>query len=221
MVDIDGDGKLSDKDQVIRMPLETRDINSIANPIATAALAQNDNKTYELVKNFDPVKAKTQLIAHPDDNKTKVLVLVSDTIALLANDAKNNKKNSDKIIKNVNINIIKQIKSNPKITTETNDTDIAQEMTESVDNSSVDITKITQKVKNVMDTIKEAGEVVKIAKTKNKSAEEIKKLENNLTVSVLSVSDGNVSSNTAINNIKKLKNQINSALTYPPMPPQI
>ena len=162
IVDTDGDGKLSPKDQVIRMPLKTMGEGSSANPIATAALARGDNKAFEAAKNFDPVEAKKQLILNPDDPKTKALVAVSDGIAELAKTAKEKGIDPLEVVKEVNTEIVQQVVSNPEVVTTQDITDVVQEVVKTAaQKAQVDPTEVAQKVKKVVEVIETAAKAVK------------------------------------------------------------
>jgi hypothetical protein len=165
IVDTDGDGKLSPKDQVIRMPLKTMGEGSSANPIATAALARGDNKAFEAAKNFDPVEAKKQLILNPDDPKTKALVAVSDGIAELAKTAKEKGIDPLEVVKEVNTEIVQQVVSNPEMVTTQDITDVVQEVVKTAaQKAQVDPTEVAQKVKKVVEVIETAAKAVKEGK---------------------------------------------------------
>jgi len=165
IVDIDGDGKLSIKDQVIRMPLRTRGERNVANPIATAALARDDNKTFEAAKNFDPVKAKKQLILNPNNSKTKAFVAISDGIAELVKKAKEKGIDSKEVIKEVNTEIVQQVVSDPEMVTTQNITDVVQEVVKTAaEKVQVDTMEVAQKVQKVIEVIETAAQAVKEGK---------------------------------------------------------
>ena len=183
IVDTDGDGKLSPKDQVIRMPLETASAGSVANPIATAALARDDMKAYNVAHNFDPVQAKKDLILNPNNAKTKALVAVSDGIAFLAAEAKKKGKDPLKVVQAVNTDVIDELASNSNSAAVENVTSIVQQVVApAATEAGVSADQVAQKVENVIKVIDTAAKAVKEGKVN----------PNQALVAVVAVSDANV-----------------------------
>jgi hypothetical protein len=108
IVDTDGDGKLSENDHVIRMALKTKGAGTVANPLTTLALENNDMATFELVKHFNPVKAKLALIKGEGDEKLKALVAASDVIADLIKSAKTKGVDVTEVLKKVDVKVVKE-----------------------------------------------------------------------------------------------------------------
>ena len=189
IVDTDGDGKLSIKDQVIRMPLKTMEAGSVANPIATAALARNDMKAYKVAKTFDPVQSKKDLILNPDDAKTKALVAISDGIAFLAAEAKKTGKDPLKVVQAVNTDIVDQVVSNPNVVSTEDITNVVQQVVApAATEAGVSAETVTKKVENVIKVIDTAAKAVKEGKIDADKA----------LVAVVAVSDANVNPDTAV-----------------------
>ncbi len=157
IVDTDGDGVLSEKDQIIRMPLKAKGIEGVANPLATLALEHNDTEAYEKFKNFDPVKAKIDLIKNPDNDKVKALVAISDAVALLVKEAKGKDKNVTEIMQKIKLALVKDIAEKNETASDVQEAvidtidDAAQEAGVSEDN----ITKKVADVLKVIDTVHE------------------------------------------------------------------
>ena len=109
IVDSDGDGVLSEKDQLIRMGLKAKGVDCVANPIATVVLEHNDTKAYEDAKDFDPVEAKRKLIEESlSDAHKKAMVALSDAIALLEKMAKENGKDAAAVVGKIDAKKIKE-----------------------------------------------------------------------------------------------------------------
>lgn len=191
LVDTDGNGKLSDKDQEIRMPLITKEAGSVANPIATAALLAGDEAAYQAAKTFDPVQAKKDLILNPDDNKTKALVVLSEGIAFLGKEAKTKGKDPLTVVKDVNTSVVKDLNTSAAV--DVNSTlEIA--LTPAATSIGMDVNStVISKVEKVTKVIDTAAKLVKEAKSKGLGEDEIKKLADELVKPIIAVSDGNVS----------------------------
>ncbi len=112
IVDADGDGNLSEADQIIRMPLLSKGKNAIANPLTTVALNNNATTLYEKIKNFDPVAAKEELIKDPNNEHLKKLVVASEAIAMIAHKAQNNDANVTEVLNKIDFDKLQTIIDN-------------------------------------------------------------------------------------------------------------
>ena len=112
-VDTTGDGEADTK---IRMALKTKGFGTVANPIGTALLEQNESLfNSSNYKFFDPVEAKEKLLKGEGNETLKKLVAISDAIAYLAkemggelNSTVVNRLNLTQVLENdeTNVNII-------------------------------------------------------------------------------------------------------------------
>ncbi|NPA54791.1 MAG: hypothetical protein GXO40_00310 [Epsilonproteobacteria bacterium] len=188
IVDTDGDGQLSAKDQVIRMPLQTKGAGSVANPIATAALLKNDMEAFDAAKDFDPVESKKELITKlandPDSVETKklqALVAVSDSVADLAKQAQDKGVDPETVLKSVDTQVVKEVVQNPQ------SVDLTEVVTQTVEPAAtvagVDPQEITNKVQNTIEVMQTTAEAIKAGTIKD--ADEALK-------AVLAVSDAGV-----------------------------
>ena len=164
IVDADGDGKLSVKDQIIRMSLSAKGKGAVANPLATVALSKNDIQAYGKFKDFDPVKAKEELINNPDNDQLKALVAVNDAIASIIKEA--NTTNPNAVLKDINIDKIKEIvnsnSSVADITALTVDT-----IQNAADKAGINDSKITDKIEEILNVIRSVHNAIKNGKIKS------------------------------------------------------
>jgi hypothetical protein len=164
IVDTDGDGKLSIKDSLIRMPLKTVGDGNIANPLTTAALAKNDLAAFEKVKNFDPVEAKKQLIEKlangENDPQLETLIALSDATANIIKQAAAKNIDPMEVIKNVNTEIIVQITDDSSEYTEDISQVIQDALTPAAQTAQVDTQEVVQTVQTVLEVIQTAAEAV-------------------------------------------------------------
>ena len=194
IVDTDGDGVLSSKDQIIRMALKAKGIDGIANQLATLALEQNDTKAYEEFKNFDPVKAKIDLIKNPDNEQLKVLVAISDAVAMLAKEAKNKDKNVTEVTSKIKLSLIKRVMDKTDTVS-----DLQAAIIDTIDEASqeaeVSEDNITKNVLNVIKVINTAHDMVENG-DENATADK-------LVSAVIAVSDGDANATAVEQDIKK------------------
>ena len=204
IVDIDGDGKLSEPDQTIRMPLKTKGAGTVANPLTTSALTKGDLDNFEKFKEFDPVKAKKHLLENPDDNKTAKLVASADAIAYLADEAKKKGLDVSEVLKDVDTNAI-------VISIENDDSNMSEVVTQVIEPAgkihNIDTKQIDSKVKETHKAIKELHLAIKSGDINSTDSKEAIN-------AIIAVTDGNVTASeitTAIENkdlksiIKKVK----------------
>ena len=184
IVDTDGDGKLSKKDHTIRMALKTIGSGTVANPLTTLALAKGDMATFELVKNFNPVKAKLALIKGEGDEKLKALVSASDVIADLMKSAKTKGVDTAEVLKKVDVKVVKEVAEGKVTDTKTLTESLTKEAAVVAGTTTEELTK---KAEEIVQTIEKAKEAVK----KGVSATEA-------LIAVIAVSDAGVDATSAI-----------------------
>jgi len=194
IVDADGDGNYSAKDQTIRMALYTKGVDSVANPLATVALEKNDTKAYTDFKNFDPVKAKEKLIDNPDNGKLKALVAVNDAIASLVKEA--NSTNPKAILRDIKLNEIKQFVDNNSSNTDIADMTITT-IQKAATNAAVNENQIADKTSNILKVIEKVHTAMKNKKIKSrkdalKAVLAISDADVNMTVIDKAIADGNI-----------------------------
>jgi len=206
IVDADGDGNLSDKDQIIRMALKAKGEGSVANPLATAALEKGDLESYNHFKKFDPVKAKEELLQ--DNNATlEALVAVNDAIATLVKEANSTKPSN--ILKDIKLDKIKQIvKEKPEVVDI--DSLTVGTINDAVSKAGVDEDKITTKTREIVNVIKTVRQAIKDKKIKShkeglKAVIAVSDADVNATVVEKAINEGNI---TNIENKIKINDRV-------------
>ena len=185
IVDADGDGKLSEGDQIIRMALHTKGNATIANPITTAALEKNASTVFDKIKDFDPVAAKEKLIQNPQDEHLKKLVAVSEAIAFIAHQSQKNDIDPAKALEKIDFDKLKEIIENN--TTLEESKDLLSQLFKDAEEEAGTEENIERKIDKIMNIIQKGHE-----KYKNAEEKEKKVMKKRALLAVLAMSDADV-----------------------------
>jgi hypothetical protein len=196
IVDTDGDGNYSTGDLPTRMGLTLQGLG-VANPITTAAMEKNDTQTLEQARNFDPVQAKLQLLQDVNNTEYQTMVALSDTIADLVQQAKNQGISTKELLQNIDLEAAIQSTQNPDVN-----------VTEAVTNAVLPAVSGTPLEENVTQIVQKTQEELKlIEELHNHVAEGTIDHETALQL-IIAASDGDVNVTLDENTTKEQMEQI-------------
>ncbi|NPA11143.1 MAG: hypothetical protein GXO62_02760 [Epsilonproteobacteria bacterium] len=160
IVDTDGDGNFSNADLPIRMPLSLQGVG-VANPLTTAALNNNDIQTLQQTKDFDPVRAKLQLLQDVNDTSLQAKVALSDAIADLVKAAKDENISVNEVLKNIDTTTLNEIANG-----EVNATDVVKAAIDPAIEANPELSD------NAQEIVQKVNEEIELAKTLSKHIKE-------------------------------------------------